>query len=347
MKKNNEPKKIVIMRTDRIGEVLLSTVAIDAIKKSFPDSSVSFVTSEYSKPIVESRTDIDEVMTTDTMGKEGWFLKSVRLASLLRKKRFDMAIMLNPHKSLHLAAFLAGISQRVGYGRKWGFLLNRKITDERDKGRKHEVEYTMDLLRSLDVTLDDPKPLLPVDKEAEKEVRNLLVGKGIQSDRPVISVHPGSSNPAKIWPRERYSELIRRLKTELDCYVCILGSDEERIFAREIIVDSGVEVLNLTGALSLKELTALLKKSSLFVGNDTGPMHMAAALDVPVIAIFGRNTPGVSPTRWRPWGDKHVVFHEDPGCAPCYDKSCSYDHRCLRAVNVDVVFEAAKKIVKS
>ncbi len=338
----NSIKNIVIFRTDRIGEVLLSTVAADAITERHPGASVSFVTSEYSKPLVEGRNNIKKIITVDTFKKNNWFLRAVDLAILLRKSRFDAAIVLNPHKMLHLACFLAGIPDRIGYDRKWGFLLNRKIHDERERGEKHEIEYTMDLLRLTGIESGAPAPRLSVERKDKDVVEKLLAEKGVIPDRPLVVIHPGSSNPAKIWPRERYAELIRRLRKEAGCNVAVLGSREERDLTGGILKKSGTDVLDFTGILDLKELAALIKRSKLFIGNDTGPMHMAAALDIPVIAIFGRNMPGTGPTRWRPWGEKHVVFHEDPGCDPCYDAACPYDHRCLRAITVEEVFNAAK-----
>ena len=343
---NENIRNIVIFRTDRIGEVLLSTVAVDAVKYRYPQARVTFVTSEYSRGIVDGRDDIDEVLTAGTMEKGGWFKKAVRLSALLEKKRFDVSLVLNPHKILHLACFLAGIPRRLGYDRKWGFFLNEKIPDQRERGEKHEIEYTMDLLRLLGIEGKAPAPRLQVNSEAGKVIEKLLSAKGIAADMPLICVHPGSSNPAKVWPHERYAELIRRLKEEAGCDVAVLGGKEETGLTGKILTEAGTDALDFAGMLDLKELAALIKRSELFIGNDTGTMHMAAALDVPVIAIFGRNIPGVSPARWRPWGDKHVVFHEDPGCDPCYDTACPYDYKCLRAITVEAVFNAAKKIVK-
>ena len=208
MLEKNNIKRIVIMRTDRIGEVLLSTVCVDAIKKQYLGSSVTFVTSEYSKPIVEGRDDLDEVITADTKGTKKWLVKAVRLASILRKKKFDMAIVLNPHKILHLATFLAGIPCRAGYDRKWGFLLNKKIRDERGKGEKHEVEYTMDLLKALEIGVAKPVIYLPVEKQAEESIAKILTKKKVDTDRPVIAIHPGSSNLIKIWPSGAYAGLV-------------------------------------------------------------------------------------------------------------------------------------------
>jgi lipopolysaccharide heptosyltransferase II len=327
MPKISDPRNIVLIRTDRIGEVLLSTVAVDALRERYPGARVSFVTSAYSKPLLDGRKDISEVITFDTSGRGKVISRAVGLAAILRRRRFDTAVVFNPHKILHLACFLAGIRRRAGYDRKWGFLLDRTVPDERDRGVKHEIEYTMDLLRVLDVEKGPPAPHLHVSEGSEAELEDLLKMKGVKLEGRFIAVHPGSSNPAKIWPAERYAELIRRIRSELHLPVAVLGDKDERDLAGRIISDSGADVIDLAGALDLGQLTALLKRSALFVGNDTGPMHMAAALGVPVVAIFGRNIPGVSPARWRPWGAGHVVFHEDS----------------LRSITVDAVFGAVKK----
>ncbi|MFH1305986.1 MAG: lipopolysaccharide heptosyltransferase II [Candidatus Omnitrophota bacterium] len=340
-------KKIVIFRTDRIGEVLLSTVAIDAVKRRYPAARVSFVTSEYSRPVLEARQDIEKIFTVGVPGKGKWLLRMFRLVSLLRKNHFDMAIVLNPRKDLHLACFLTGIPVRAGYDRKWGgIFLNRKIPDERGKGEKHECEYTRDLLDLVGAGQGVFLPHLFVSRGDEKTVAEFMQHRRIDPREVLIAVHPGSSNSAKIWPHERYAELIRRLKTELGCRAVVFGSREESALVGKIALLAQADAIEGAGVFDLGALAAFLKKTVLFVGNDTGPMHMAAALGVPVIGIFGRNIPGVGPVRWGPCGEGHVVFHEDPGCEKCHDAACPHDYKCLRAVTVDEVFNAARKIVK-
>ncbi len=343
----NNQKNIVIMRTDRIGEVLLSTVCIDAVKRAFPESKITFITSEYSRSLVEARDDIEEVWTVDTFSKKGAFIKALKLAHRLRSKKFDTVIILNPHIVLHLASFLAFIPNRIGYNRKGGFLLNKKIEDERDKGEKHEIEYTLDLLKLLGVKVEGLSPRIYLDNNVSIRVDRLLQEMRIDLSKPIVGVHPGSSNPAKIWPKENYSNLIKKVISETDATVIILGGKGEEVLAKDIIGSLKGNIFNLTGKLDLKELAALLAKTSLFIGNDTGPMHVAAALNVPVIAMFGRNIPGVGPKRWGPWGKNSIVFHKDPGCKPCYDTKCPYEFKCLKAITVEEVFSAAKNRIKN
>jgi len=345
MSKINNLKNILIMRTDRIGEVLLSTVSIDVLKKKFPEARTSFVTSEYSKPLIEDRTDIEKIHTVNTFNKDKWISKAISLANELRKEKYDAVIILNPHKILHLAAFLAFIPHRIGYSKKWPFLLNDKTEDNREKGEKHEINYTMDLLKALDVDEEPTSPYIQLNTEAIEKVDNLLREKDISLEKPIVGIHPGSSNLAKLWPKDRYIELLRKIAEQTNAAIVLLGGKKEKALSRQIIQESGVNAIDLTGELNLKELAAFIGKTALFIGNDTGPMHMAAALDIPVIGIFGRNMPGVGPKRWGPWGKKHTVFHEDPGCDPCYDRECPYNYKCLKAIKVDAVFEEVKKRV--
>jgi len=332
------------MRTDRIGEVLLSTVLIDGMKKLYPAAEISFVTSMYSKDILSGRRDLSEIIIADTRKNSGWILKAVKLAIVLRERRFDYSIVLNANKILHLATFLAGIPVRVGYSRKWSVFLNKTIEDEREKGQKHEVESAMDFARLLGLKkYEQPSPRLICEDAAVEKVKKLLLKEGMDLSRKLIVIHPSSSNPAKMWEKTRYAELIKKLKSYSECEIIIVGTREEHLLAEEIIRASDKNVFNFCGELNLKELAALLQHADLFVGNDSGPMHMAAAMDVPVIAIFGRNIPGVGPKRWGPYGKKHKVFHKDPLCVKCYDRECPYGYKCLTAVTVEEVFNAAKQ----
>ena len=251
-----------------------------------------------------------------------------------------MAIILNPHKILHLACFLAGIPCRVGFDRKWGFLLNVKKTDDRDNGQKHEIQYTMDLVHLIQEDLEITNPRIVLDERVNGKIDEKLKQNGITGDRPIVAIHAGSSNLSKLWSVDRYAELIKKIKPSLDCDIVMLGTEKEKTITSYIIRRSETKLVDFTGKFDLKELACFLSKSSLFIGNDTGPMHMAAALSVPLIVIFGRNQAGVGPRRWGPWGTRSIVFHEDPGCRPCLDQKCINDYKCMKMVTVEMVYDA-------
>ncbi len=334
MHKKADPSNIAIIRTDRIGEVLLSAMAVDAVKKTFPEANVFFVTSEYSKVLVEGRDDIKEVFTMDTSGKKNIFSKAIKLGRFLRDKNVDLTIVLNPHKALHLGCFLGGVPVRAGFDRKWGFFLNRKIKDLRDGALKHEIRYTCDLLEELDIKVSDPEPRLSRVGLEDDEKEGLGV-----DNTPSIAVHPGSSNLLKIWPKEKYADLISRISEELGVKVLLLGAENERPLTDEIESSSEGDIVNLSGKVNLKYLIRILEEVKIFVGNDSGPMHMAAASGCSVVAIFRDTGYGGSPVRWRPWGDGHVVFHETD--LPLEIPEC--DYRPLKEVTVDDVFNAVRE----
>lgn len=340
----NSIKNIAIFRTDRIGEVLLSTVAVSAVKKNYPGALITFVTSSYSKDIIEMQKDIARLIIAETSRKSVWFIEALRLALALRPGKFDMAIVLNPNKALHLACFLAGIPIRAGYNRKWPFLLTDTIEDERGSGEKHETEYTMDFLRKIGITVDPSAPALEPDGESKSFVGNFLKA-NLKQGRRIVAVHSGASNPAKMWPKKNYAELVKKLKAATNAEIVFIGDDKGAITAKEIIAISGEDVHNFCGKFTLKELAAFLMNTSVFIGSDTGPMHMAASLGVPVVAIFGRNIPGAGPKRWGPLGDGHTVLHRPPECDPCDDSSCRKGYLCLENIKPDDVLAAALKVL--
>ena len=339
-------RNIVIFRTDRIGEVLLATPVIEALKRKFPQARLSFVTSAYARDIVADRIDLHEVITFDTIDRKVSLRGVLALSSQLRKRRFDMAVILNSHKALHLAVFLAGIRYCVGFDRKWGFLLNYRVKDEREEAAMHEVMYNLEPLKLIGVDEKDIAPFVNVLSRNSYYVSGLLQQCGINPDKKTIAIHPGSSNPAKRWPVENFTELVKRLAGFGGFNIIAVGDRSEKELCEKVIPALGSKsVFSLAGLLTLKDLAAFFKKTDLLITNDNGPMHIAACVGAKVIAIFGRNMPGVSPKRWGPYGDGHIVFHKDPGCRPCYDKKCPYDFKCLRSITPDEVFEAAKRVL--
>lgn len=346
MKKSPDLKKIkniVIIRTDRIGEVLLSTPVITALKKHCPNADVSFVTSSYAGDVIYGRSDLKEVLFFDTIVKKLSIMDSLSLAYTLRKRKFDLAVVLNPHKYLHLAVFLAGIPVRLGFKRKWPFLLTHKVKDIKDKGLCHEVEYNLGLLEAIDIKEKDIAPSIPHALElVEYFPRKELEGIG---DKLVV-IHPGSSNPAKRWPLDYYVDVIKNLARIDNINIILTGDEKEVLLCRQINEKAGCKAFNLAGKLKLTALIALLGKANLLITNDTAPMHIASALGTNVIAIFSRNIAGVGPKRWGPYGKKHKIFHNPCERAECEDTECPYGYKCLNAVTPEEVFKAAKAILQ-
>lgn len=319
-------KKIIIFRTDRIGEVLLSTVCIDALKRHFPQSHITFVTSDYAKDIVSGRDDIEEVFIFDTLTGGNSFLRLIKLIFYLRKRRFDLAVVLNPHKMLHLGCFLSGIKYRLGYDRKWSFCLTHKTDDKKHECKMHEIEYNLDLLKFIGAKEKVIGPHLAISKRNLDYTDKLVRQWGLDGDKPIVAIHPGSSDSAKRWTPENFSFLIKKLKDNFDCNIVLLGGEEDKELISGILSANEQAGLDLSNVFTIKQLAAFLKRIKLFIGNDAGPMHIAASVGTPVIALFGKASNSI---RWRPWGENHTALCKDD----------------INEIKVEEVIEAVKRFM--
>lgn len=344
---NNKPKadKILIVRTDRIGDVLLSTPVIKALRDAYPKSHIAFMVRPYARDIVEGNPFLDEVIVYDKDNAQKGFLSSLKFAFNLRKKKFDLAVILHPTNRVHLITWLAGIRQRIGLNRKLGFLLSSPAADEKHLGLMHEVDYNLGLLNKIGITAGDRSLFMPVGPDNIGWAEKILKENKIDKSRPVICVHPAASCISKRWPLENFAGLIKRLEEEFKAQIIIFVSNEDGQIADELCRLSGNKAACVLKGVSLSCIAALLKKSNLLISNDSGPVHISVAVGTPVIAVFGRKQPGLSPKRWGPIGKKDIVLHKDAGCEVCLAHNCGRGFECLKAVGIEDVLNAVRKII--
>ncbi|MDD5449865.1 MAG: lipopolysaccharide heptosyltransferase II [Candidatus Omnitrophica bacterium] len=338
-------KRILIVRTDRLGDVVLSTPVIKAVRKAYPDAFISMMVSSYAKDVVEGSPFLNKVIAFDKK-KHGGLFGTAAFVSKLRKNNFDTAFVLHPVKRIHIILWLAGIKRRIGYDKKWGFLLTDRIPHKKQFGEKHEIDYNLDVIRSAGINTDDKALYVPVRPEARSKVEAILKDNGFTDKDEFIVMHPGASCPSKRWPAERFGwaadELIERFHKKV---VVVAGTNDSK-FAQETNYYIKNEALDLSGNLSVAELAALLEKARLLISNDSGPVHIAVALGVPVVVIFGRNQPGLSYRRWGPAGKHDIILHKDVGCVNCLAHNCKIGFKCLQAITVDEVVKASGRILE-
>ena len=345
--KKLQPKRILIIRTDRIGDVVLSTPAIKALRGAYPDSYIAFMVRPYAKDIVEGNPHLDEVITYDKYGIHKSFLATLLFGLRLRKKKFDTAIILHPTNRVHIIAFVAGISNRIGFNKKLAFLLTYAIRDEKSLGQKHELEYTLDVLKSIGVEAHDRNLYVHVKKEREDSIALKLSKNSVNSSDLLVAVHAGASCPSKRWPAERFASLIDRIKSNYDIRIILISGPEEITRIAKLKKKIKNDIIDLSGQTSVGEIAALLKRCKLFISNDSGPVHIATAVGTPNIVIFGRKQPGLSPKRWGPRGKSDITLHKDVGCDVCLAHNCKNGFKCLEAITVDEVYNSADIILKS
>jgi heptosyltransferase-2 len=294
----------------------------------------------YTSDIVENNPYLDEVIVFDKDNKHKSIWASLKFSLYLRKKKFDLAFILHPTERVHWVTFFAGIPERIGWNRKKGWLLTKAISHTKQEGLKHELEYTLDILRTMDIPIVDKTIYFPIKEESEQKIESLLAKKSIHKGEGFIVIHPSASCPSKRWPQEYFLQLVKLLKEKTGLKIIVITAKNEKDFVEKII--KGNEVIDLRGELSLSEIGSLLKRAKLFISNDSGPVHIAAALGIAVISIFGRNDPGLSPRRWKPLGEKSIYLHRPPfDCPICLAHNCLKDFLCLKAIKPEEVLEKA------
>jgi lipopolysaccharide heptosyltransferase II len=339
------PKRILVTRTDRLGDVVLSTPVIRFLREYCPSVRISFMVGPNAVDVVGNDPYLDEVIVYDKKGKHKGFLGMFLLAIKLRFKRFDTAIALHPETRIHMLFFLAGIPSRIGYDRKLGFLLTERIPHHKQEGLKHEVDYNFDLLRKAGYDTKGAKryPYMITGGAECARVDAILEEKAIKKE--MIAVHAGASCASKLWSPERFANVCDILGKDQLYDILIVGGKGTESLSKEIMAKVSVPVHDLTGRLTVGELAEILARCRLFISNDSGPVHVAVAVGTPVISIFGRNLPGLSPRRWGPIGERDVAIHRAT-CAECLAHNCRNANQCLLLVTVDEVVKAAWNILR-
>ena len=316
---------ILVVRTDRIGDVVLSLPMIAALRTCFPATRRSMLLRTYTREIADGYEGLDSIVLYDEGGHEKPFFA---MLSELKAGRFDAVVVSYPTFRLALLMFLAGIPLRVGTGYRWySFLFNKKVYEHRRTAEKHELEYNLSLLRTLGCSPEGkPSIHLSLPGWALDRAREERRGMGISEDDLVVVLHPGSGGSARDWSPEHFAGLARLLSAK-GASVVVTGTRKEEPLVRKVVQESGNAAIPLRRELTLLELAAFLKLADLVVANSTGPLHIGAAVGTAVIGLYPP-IPECSSKRWGPWTEKSLVFVADhqrcPRCkgGPCQGNDC-------------------------
>ncbi|MFA6350647.1 MAG: glycosyltransferase family 9 protein [Candidatus Omnitrophota bacterium] len=293
MPKKYDLKNILIVRNDRFGEFLLIIPALRAIKEAYPQVKITAVVNPQLKELAKCVEFIDELILWPSIAHSP--VQKLRLLKLLKKAHFDAAIMFNPSKEFNFVTFFSGIPVRVGYDRKAAALLTHKVKDLKHLGLKHEIDYNLELVSLINAVTND---------------RSLALNlKGcLFKDNADIVLHPWTSDPVKQWPIDNFVELAKRISSELARNVIIVGGPEEIDRNNRYFTDLAQGIRNLTGKTSLIQLACLLSQAKLLVSGDSGPVHLAGCVGLPILALFRSDIPGKNPQRWGPVGENSLVI---------------------------------------
>ena len=344
---STEYRRIIVMRTDRMGDLILSTPVLKELRMRYPCAYLAVVVRPYTRAVVDGNPYIDEVIVYDKKVHDAGIFPFWGFISGLRRKKFDLALVLHPNNRDHLIAFLSGIRRRIGYDRKMGFLLTDRLAHDKHLGAKHESDYSLDMVRFIGIEPGEKEFFLPVTRQAEQWLDGFFKAAGIKPSERVVVINPGASCPSKIWPPERYAAVADALAAHGCRIVVLAGPDPlDADTAAKVIRHMKAKAVDCVGKAPVPETGALFRRSSLIISADTGPMHIASAAGTAVIAIFGRNQSGISPIRWGPVNKNSVVLHKDVGCKACLAHDCRKGFACLSAISVADVLNAAETLLR-
>jgi heptosyltransferase-2 len=336
--------KILVRAANWVGDAVLSLPALRAIRERNPEAHIAVLARPWVAGLYCREQCCDERITAPRT----WSGR-LRLARALRQRRFDAAILLPNSFEAALVARLAGIRERIGYNRDGrGFLLTAAIPPPQPGDiPRHESLYYLEMLRRAGIIPELPPPapiLLDGIEEARRVGRERFEAMGFR--QPVIGISPGAENSrAKQWPPERFVEAATLLATSLGAAAAVFGSPSEQTLGRQVaeqIRRNGCRVLNLAGETTLEQFVEMAAACRVFLSNDSGAMHVASALGVPTVAVFG-------PTDWiatAPAGPLARIVRQPVECSPCMLRDCPIDHRCMTAVAAEQVAQAALELVK-
>jgi heptosyltransferase-1 len=339
---------ILIVKLSAIGDVIHTLPSLAAMRRLYPDAHITWVIEEAAADLIQNHPYLDEMLVSrrkkwskdilgrrfgSTVGEINSFVK------ILRQRHYDLVIDFHGLFKSSMIVFLSRGKRKLGYD-SWqelsGFFLNEKIFEDMNK---HAVDRYLDLPRHLGAKIEIAEFILPPDKKAQENVR-ILMDKYDLEDNKFIAINPIALWETKLWSNEKFAHLADLIYDNLQMKVVLTGSEKETL--DKITSLTKKEIINLGGQTSLPELACLYKHARIVISTDSGPMHLAAAVGTPVIALFGPT----DPARTGPYGSGHTIIRTELACSPCFLKKCS-TKKCMEDISAEQVLIQLKKILRS
>jgi len=344
------PGRILVVKTHAIGDLLMVTPSIRALRTLYPDAHIAVLVGRWSAPVLENNPDIDEVIDfPDEMLFGGRVYQLPRLILEIRARQFDLAAVFQPSGAVQLLVALARVPQRIGFDLDGsGFSLTRRLAWSPNSERFIGDNY-MDIPRSLGFSAQMPESVLVVlETERRAAFEKYLAGR-VEKGRPLIALCPGGGrNPrdvvsAKVWPHNHFAAVARTLASEYSAKVMVLGGPGDEQTCEAVCRNAAVDCI-LPRRTTLRELAALISLSALVITNDSAPVHIAAALGVPCIGLYGPSNPKAVAPRV----PTHRTIKSTAPCSPCYSNQkfpgCRKPN-CMAKITVESVLEAARNLL--
>jgi heptosyltransferase-2 len=342
-------KRVVVRGTNWVGDAVMTVPALRELRRVLPDARITLSTRSWAEGLFTDAEFIDELLIYDRPPRSIGAV--VRQTREWHKRGFDLALLLQNAFEAALLASASRVRFRLGYptdGRR--ALLTHVVPLPTLGNQPHEVFYYLNLVAELerlirgasDIPDRQPDMALTVSDLRRGQARELLSKRGVDLGRPIVVFCPGSTNSrAKRWPSEYYAALADRLVTDEQANVVLIGSPDEIDVSRDVAMRMNQRPIILTGETELRAAIGVISLADVVITNDTGPAHVAAALDRPTLVIFGPT----DPTTTRPFSARAEVIRRPPDCAPCMLRDCPIDHRCMTVISPDEIFSRASAMI--
>lgn len=334
---------ILIIQTAYIGDVILVTPLIKAVRRCFPEARIHLMVIPAAQNLVENNPALDQIIVYDKKGQQAGLRSFFRMLTRVRRGKYDLVLV--PHRSLRSAilAWYSGARRRVGFNKSAGaFLFSHRV---RYIQSQHEIDRNLSLLASVACPSGKILPEIFATEQDHQVVEQQLTPI-VNSDRPFIALAPGSVWMTKRWPAVYYRELLLKLVSE-NYAIVMIGGSEDRSLCETISQGVSGVVINSAGALSLRQAATLLKRATALITNDSAPLHLGSAANIPIVALFGPTMPGFG---FYPYSDHYAVVEMDLPCRPCGihggDRCPIGTHDCMVLLHVEVVFQKTLQIIK-
>jgi heptosyltransferase-2 len=332
-----EPKTILVRMPNWIGDLVMATPVLTDLRKAFPHASITAMCSAPLCELLKEDSSIDELFCFRRPSNS--FLRRQEKRNIIdkiRAGRYDTAILLTNSFSSAWWCWQGGIKRRIGYSKHWRWaLLTDPIATREEK--IHQVDLYKRLLSPLGIPLSSTAPRLYVTDGEVKESKELLYKRGYLAGKKLVGINPGAAfGSAKCWPLERFRALAIELLKNKDLYLVFFGDVKTLSLVKEICQGLDARAMNLAGVTSLRELACIIKDCDVLVTNDSGPMHIGDAFQVPLVPLFGSTEPRVT----GPYGQKGAVINKKVSCSPCMKRVCPIDFRCMTQISVEEVLSA-------
>ncbi len=334
-------KKILLIRLRRIGDIIMTTPAVSALREGFPQAHLTYIVEEPYLELVAGNPSLDEIIILPKDQNKRDFLRLIRQ---IRKANYDVVLDFHGGPRAFLIILFSKAKLRIGYKIKYrNFIYDIILPRSGKNGPIHSVENHINLVKALGVHIN-ASPSLSLPPSTADDVKR--VGKFIQqhklADFKIVVLHISAGNEFRHWGIENLVGLAKLLSQKPEIRIALIGTEEDREAENILLKESQAPLTSFVGRLNLTELRELISLSSLFVGPDSGPMHIAASTPTPIVAYFGPTLP----EHFSPWQAKGLVIEKKFDCRPCKQKRCLYkDFRCLRNIKPEEVYQACLRFI--